>query len=543
MKIFLYNETNFNNNGLGYLTDTLSAKVTEELNGDYYLQFTYALNGALSEYLAQDNIIECKTQNGTRQLFRIKRVISDFNKIEVYAQHIFYDLLNNFLLDTAPTNLTCASFGTWILNKTDFATNFTFTSDITNTASARYVRRNPVEAIMGDIDNSMLNLFGGDIVRNNFTISINQQMGADNGAKLIFGKNITQIKITNDSTNIVTRLLPLGFDGLMLPEKYVDSPNISQYLTPRIAKVEFSNIKYDPTGEDGYSDIEDAYTALRTATQNLYADGIDMAQINIKIDWIELSKTEEYKNYQALESLHLGDYVSCYVLGLNYATRVIKTIYNVLTDTIEKFEIGSMQRSITTSVNLNTKRVEQINTTSILQSAKENATNQINTALGGYIVKTQTDLYIMDTPDTSTAQKVWRWNLNGLGYSSTGINGTYQTAMTADGQIVADFITTGTMSADRITNLREVVLSQNGATILIGEDENNPSIAFVLQDSPYRLVIDNDEIDIYENDKIISRWKTDTFTTTKLYFGTDVTNPSFGFVPRENGSLSFRKVG
>ena len=97
--------------------------------------------------------------------------------------------------------------------------------------------------------------------------------------------------------------------------------------------------------------------------------------------------------------------------------------------------------------------------------------------------------------------------------------------------------------ADRITNLREVVLSQNGATILIGEDENNPSIAFVLQDSPYRLVIDNDEIDIYENDKIISRWKTDTFTTTKLYFGTDVTNPSFGFVPRENGSLSFRKVG
>lgn len=538
MKIYANNTTDFTNNGYGFLTDVLSAYVVEELNGDYYLSFTYVLNGALSEYLVQDNIVQCKVEGGSNQLFRIKRVTKDFTKIEVYAQHIFYDLLNNFLLNTAPTSLTCQSFGNWLLANTNFATNFTYYSDISSSASARYVRRNPVEAIMGEIDNSMLNIFGGDLERDNFTIKQLVQRGSSDAENLIIGKNIKEIKITIDTSSIVTRILPLGFDGLMLPEIYVDSPLINNYLTPRIAKIEFSNIKYDPESTESgvYTDIDDAYTALRTACNNLYNNGIDKAQVNVKIDWVELSKTNEYRNYAALETLHLGDYVTARILGANYSTRIVKTTYNVLTDSIDKFEIGTIQRNITTSVNINTQLVEQVNPTSILQSAKDNATQQINNAMGGYVVKTTTDLYIMDTPDTSTAQKVWRWNLNGLGYSSTGINGTYQTAMTSDGKINADMITTGTMSADRITNLREVVLNNNGASIQIGADENNPSIEFVLQGSPYRLVIDNDEITIYNGTNAISNWRKDEFTATKLNLG------NFAFIPRQNGSLGFRKV-
>lgn len=538
MKIFPYNETNFTNNGYGFLTDVLSANVVEELNGDYYLSFNYVLNGALSEYLVQENIVQCKVEGGTNQLFRIKRVTKDFTKIEVYAQHIFYDLLNNFLLDTSPTNLTCQSFGTWILSKTNFPTNFTYYSDISNSASARYVRRNPIEVIMGEIENSMINIFGGDIERDNFTIKHLAQRGSSDGETLIIGKNIKEIKITMDNTSIITRVLPLGFDGLMLPEVYVDSANINNYLTPRIAKIEFQNIKYDPESQESgvYTNIDEAYAALRSAVTQLYAGGIDLPQINVKIDWLELSKTDQYKQYQSLETLHLGDYVTANILGVDYSTRIVKTTYNVLTDSIDKFEIGTIQRNIGTSVTYNAQKVEQINPTSILQSARDSATTQINEALGGYIVKTQTDLYIMDTPDTSTAQKVWRWNLNGLGYSSTGINGTYQTAITADGQIVADFITTGTMSADRITNLREVVLNNNGASISIGRDENNPSIEFILQDSPYRLVIDNDEITIFNGTNAISNWKKDEFTATKLNLG------NFAFIPRANGSLGFRKV-
>ena len=536
MKIYLQNETDFTKNGLGFLTDVLEADVVEELNGDYYLTFSYVLNGNLSEYLVQENIVKCPVAGGTEQLFRIKRVVKDYTTIDVYAQHIFYDLNNNFLLDTSPTNLTCQSFGNWILSKTDFATDFTFYSDISSSASARYVRRNPIEAIMGNIDNSMINIFGGDIERDNFTIKLLAQRGSNNGIKLLFGKNITDIKITSDYSTIVTRILPLGFDGLMLPEYYVDAPNIDDYLTPKIAKVEFSNIKYDPQSTEAgvYTDLEDAYTALRNAAYALFDDGLDLPSINIKIDWVELSKTEEYKDYQAIESLHLGDYVTAEILGMDYTTRVVKITYNVLTDSIDKFEIGTMQRNIGNSININTQKVEQINPISILQSAKDNATAQINSAMGGYVVKTQTDLYIMDTPDTSTAQKVWRWNLNGLGYSSTGINGTYQTAMTADGQIVADMITTGTMSADRITGLKDVILNEYGAYIHINQDDG--SVEFGQQDAQYRLVIDNDEVTIYNGTNPISYWKQDEFTATKLNLG------NFAFIPRENGSLGFRKV-
>lgn len=536
MKIYPGNETNFTNNGYGFLTDVLSAAVTEELNGDYYLTFNYVLNGALSEYLVQDNIVQCKVEGGTNQLFRIKRVTKDFTKIEVYAQHIFYDLLNNMLLNTAPTNLTCQSFGAWLLNNTNFETPFTYYSDISTSASARYVRRNPIEAIMGDIENSMLNIFGGDIERDNFTIKQLAQRGSSNGERLVIGKNIKDIKITMDNSSVITRILPIGFDGLMLPEVYVDSPIIDNYLTPRIAKVEFQNIKYDPesTEEGVYTNLDDAYAALRAVTTLLFDSGIDTPQINVKIDWVELSKTNEYKNYQALETLHLGDYVTAEILNEDYSTRIVKTTYNVLTDSIDKFEIGTIQRNIATSVNINTKKVEQINPTSILQSAKDNATAQINTAMGGYVVKTTTDLYIMDTPDTATAQKVWRWNLNGLGFSSTGINGTYQTAMTADGQIVADMITTGTMSADRIVGLSDIVLNEYGAYIHVNKDDG--SIEFGQQDANYKLVVDNDGVVIYQGTNPISFWEQDSFTVTKLNLG------NFAFIPRENGSLGFRKV-
>ena len=536
MNIYLQNETNFNNNGIGFLTDVLSANVPESLNGDYYLTMKYQLNGHLADYLVEENIIKCKVADGSKQLFRIKRVIKDFTTIEVYATHIFYDLLNNFILDTSPTNLDAQTFGNWILSRTNYPTSFIFYSDINNVKSARYVRRNPVECIMGDIENSMLNIFGGDLERDNYTIKILAQRGSSNGIKLIFGKNITQIKITSDYSSIITRILPLGFDGLMLPETYIDSPNINNYLTPKIAKVEFQNIQYDAesTQEGIYTNIEDAYTALREAATE-YLKLVDLPQINIKIDWVELSKTEEYKNYQAIETLHLGDYVTAEILGINYQTRVTKIIYNPLTNMIDNFEIGTIQKTIGNSINANTQKVENINVTSILQTAKDNATNQINSALGGYIVKTQTDLYIMDTPDTSTAQKVWRWNLNGLGYSSTGINGTYQTAITSDGKIVADMITTGTMSADRIEGLEGVMIAvgELGDYIRITPEGN---MVFGNPNNEYQLQVENDRIGIYYNGSLISTWVQDEFSVKQLNLG------NFAFLPRENGSLGFRKV-
>lgn len=464
MNIYLSTTTAFNNNGLGFLTDILSASVTEELNGQYQLSFTYPINGSLSEYLVEENIVKCRVADGSYQLFRINQVKKNFNTIEITAFHIFYDLLNNFLEDTYPQNLNGQLFLKHILDHTVFANSFEAQSDIAKIESARYVRKNPVEAIMGNADNSMLKLFGGEIKRDNFKIKILSRVGSDNGVKLLFGKNITGIDVSVDITNMATRIMPQGYDGLLLPEKYVDSLLINTYPTPKIKKFEFSDVKYDPEDESAYHSLQEAYEELRRLANEQYSLGVDKPSINIKVDWIELSKTTEYKNYSNLEKVNLGDTITSYLFGMNFETRVTKIVYNPLTDVIEKYEIGTPKASISTSMNNIKREVESIDTASILNEAKEDATNLITTAMGGYIYKTQSELYIMDTNDPTTAQKVWRWNINGLGYSSTGVNGPYGIAMTMDGKIVADFITTGTLNTNVIQGYDSLIIQVENNT-------------------------------------------------------------------------------
>lgn len=493
MNIYLNTETNFNNNGLGFLKDCLSAKVTEVLNGDMYLEFSYPVNAAMSEYLVEENIVKCNVGNNNYQLFRIKKIEKDFRKINVYAWHIFYDLLNNFIEDTSPRDLSCSAFGEWILSKTNFASPFSFYTDINAIASARYVRRNPIECFMGDIENSMVNIFQAEIERDNFLIKLLSRRGNDNHVKLVFGKNINDIKITTDITAMYTRIMPVGFDGLKLPEVYVDSPLINNYPTPKIAKVEFQNIKYDPEDPDAFSDIEDAYQALRDAANALYSAGLDKPDINIKIDWLELSKTEQYKNYQALETVHLGDTITAEIIGLVYQTRIIKTVYNPLNDRIENFEVGTFQKSINSTITANTKLVERIDVAGILDDATTRATQLITSAMGGFVVKTNNEIFIMDTNDTETAQKVWRWNLNGLGYSSTGISGPYGIAITQTGEINADFITAGKISANMIEGLNDLLIEVSGMYYNFSTEElsiNSP-------DSPVNSKFDNQGIRVY----------------------------------------------
>lgn len=463
MKIYSSTETNFTRNGYGFLNDCLTAKVTEVLNGENTLYLEYPVNSKLSEYLVEQNIIKTNVGNDDYQLFRIYRVDKDFERIYVYANHITYDLNLNMLVDVYPKNKICNDFGEWLLDNTQFATSFSFYSDISSTASARYVRKNPIDAILGSDSNSMINLFGGELKRDNYTLKLLASRGNNNHVKLMIGKNITEIKTNIDITDLYTRIMPVGFDGLQLPEKFVDSPLINSYPTPRIAKIEFSNIKYDPesTEEGVYTDIQDAYQALRDAVQVLFDDGIDKPLISIKVDWLELSKTEQYKNqFASFERVNLADTITANILGIDYTTKVVKTVYNVLTDTIESFEIGTMQKNIVNSINFTQREIEQINPSSILQDARDSATGLINNALSGniYLDYQTGNLYIMDNPDPQQARKVWRWNLNGLGYSSTGINGTYGIAMTMDGSIVADYITTGQLNTNVIQGYGALVL-------------------------------------------------------------------------------------
>lgn len=549
IRLYDANCKDFDNNGIGILTDTIKCEVSEALNGELVLDMEYPVTSKYIEDIVNENIIKCDAGLEDEQLFRIKNVKPDFNIIKIYGEHISYDLADNFLEDVYPQNMNGAGCLEWILTHTLYPHKFISFSDIQNATSARYVRKNPIEAIIGDLENSFVNLWGGELKRNNFLISMLTRRGSNKGYKIKYRKNLTGLDFTIDNSNIITKIMPQGYNGLFLPEKYVDSPLINNYPHPKIQLIEFSNVKVKEKEDDeeGYATTEEAYQELRRLCNLKYSEeNIDKPIVNLKVDFIDLSKTTEYQNYTFLESVSMGDTVTVELDYTQVEVRVIKTTYDSLLNRYTKLELGEFkgnyitdsQKDLTSTIKKETSNIE----TSVLEQAKQNATEQLTAAMGGYVYKTQNELFIMDTDNPNTATKVWRWNLNGLGYSKNGINGPYELAMTQDGKIVADFITAGQMDVARIKGLETlaIVASQihlegyttinagfaidekgnmtcNNATITGGKislksyDKKNPNIYIYDKNGKHYAYLTNDAISLQNatGDVIVQTWGDD----------------------------------
>lgn len=449
-------------NGIGILTDFRSSpNVKEALNGEFYIEFEYNCSGRYAEYLVEENIIVSPVGYGERQAFRIsksKKIIDDTNLyIYVYAKHISYDLVDNVVEDSYVQDKNGNDAIGWILSHTQYSHNFTGYSDIPTRNNARYVFKNPIQILISDDDNSFLNRWGGEIVRDNFSIKMLQARGKDNGVHIRYRKNLKGITFETDYSTIATKVRPKGYDGLELPEKYVESSLINNYVNPKITEIEYSDIKIKENEEDeeGFLTAEECYEEMRRRVKKEYENGLDKPSLSATVDFIELSKTIEYQEYKNLEKLCIGDTVHIDIdeFNLEITEKVISTIYDPILERYTGFEIGKEFSSYTLEVKNYEKQLEEVIIPNKLDAAKQHATDLLTTALGGYITKTRNELFIADNEDINKAEKVWRWNINGLGYSSTGVNGLYGTAMTMDGQIVADYITTGTMSVERIEGL------------------------------------------------------------------------------------------
>lgn len=463
--INLYNKNteDFKNNGIANLKDMISCIVTEELNGSYELEAEYPLLAHNANLIQNESILKVDVGTDKMQLFRIKRTVPNLQTIKINANHISYDLKDNNLLDVYPQKLSGAAALDWLFSKTQYSHKFITFSDITKTGTARYVNKNPIRALIGDDDNSFVKVWGGEIVRDNFTIKMLQKRGNDLGYKLSKTKNITGLEFDIDDSNIITRVIPKAYNGIKLPEIFIDSPIIDEYPHPIIQELDYSDIKLkDDNSEDGYDTLEEVYAALRKAVSNDFStNNIDKPVISIKVNFVELSKTIEYKEFKNLEELHLGDYVNVSFENYNVKLRVIKTKFDSILKRYTELELGEAKSTFTDSISKKIDAVKneitKVEIPSFLNQAKINATEQLNKALGGYVYKAQNELFIMDSDIPEQAIKVWRWNLNGLGYSRTGINGPYELAMTQDGQIVADFITTGKLKTAIIEGYDQLV--------------------------------------------------------------------------------------
>jgi len=446
------NLSSFNNNGLGYLTDFVSnPKITEELNskgiftGNYKLEFEYSINGLNAEHLQELNYIKVN-HDGKDQIFYIESVKKTLNKIYVYARHIFFLTKNGFLEDTRIMYENATTALDHIISNTQFNGVFEAYSDVEIMSTAYYIRKNLIEAII-TADNSMLKNWNCDLELDNFIIKLLNQRGENKGVTIEYGKNLLGIEYSVDYSNIATRIMPQGANELLLPEKYIDSPLINSYPI-----IYYQHINFDDVEVDEETTEEEAQQILRDKVNELYANGADLPNINIKVNWQDVSKTEEYKDYQYFESIKLGDIVNIKFMGMNLTSRVIKTVWDCVQKKYIAFELGNVKTNLLQIQKTTAKReIEEIvNIPSILNKAQLEASEKIKNAMGGYATKTENEYLILDTGDIETAERVARWNINGLGFSKNGYNGLYETTITADGEINASKITFGTLNGELI---------------------------------------------------------------------------------------------
>jgi len=446
---------NFNNNGLGILRDCVSAKVCEVLNGEFNINITYPVGGYLYQYLIEDNIIVTEVGYGNRQAFRIKNVNKRLDNIEVYATHIFYDLNDNLLEDIYPKSQTGETVINYILSHAQYEHNFIGYSNIVETSTARYVRKNLVEALIGEDSNSFINRWGGEIIRDNYNITMVNKRGVANGMQIRYAKNLTGIQFQIDRTTVGTRIMPKAYDGTLLPERYIDSPNIDLYPHPIIRIIEYSDLKLAGEDGDGYATTTELYEAMRNRVQEEFENEIDKPTITTTVNFIELANTKEYEQYKELEKLNIGDYTTVYVphLEINITQRVYKTNYDVLLGRFVEFEMGYVKSNYITQIIKSEANMQNVVLPSIVEQAAQSSTEQVNyqieeqvnAALAGYVYKTKEALYVMDSSSLNAARKIYKWSKLGLTYSSNGVDGPYETVMSQEGEVNADFIKSGTI--------------------------------------------------------------------------------------------------
>lgn len=478
----LYNstETNFTKNGIGWLKDCTKCTVTEELNGIYECEFQYPIVGQFYSSIVQDRIIKAKpNETSSLQLFRVYRDTKPLNGIvKFYGQHISYDLNGNTVI---PFTISSRTNATTVLNNIlshcYYAHRFSAVS--TSSTQSKFELKVPVSPrkCLGGMEGSILDNFKGEFEFDNFIIRHYSSRGQDNGVTIQYSKNLTDIKADKSIADTHTSVYPYAVDEdgdyYELPEKVIELPSKSKYAEPRMLQLDLSD-KFD-------SETRITAELLRKYTNEYISNNkIDDIKQNLKVSFVQLWQTEEYKNIAVLERVKLGDTVTVKYpdLGVSVKAKVIKTVYDVLNEKYVEIELGQAKSNFANTLNkvkseLKTMSDFMRNQPSLMEKAIENASNIITGQTGGYVVLNQdkntgknNEILIMNQPTIEAATQLWRWNLGGLGYSSgtNAYNGQYRTAITMDGAINADFITAGTLNADliRTGTIRDV---QNNTSI------------------------------------------------------------------------------
>ena len=449
--LYKANETKFDSQGVGCLTDCITCYVHEKLNGVYELKFTYPITGVHFSDIKVGAIVDAIPSDGKAvQHFRIETITKPIGgKVTVEATHISYQLsyvpvkpfdavgVLEALNGLKENSLTINPFSVW--------------TDISNTAT-KYSQKEPASfrQRLGGVAGSILDCFGGEYEFDNYTVKLYAHRGIDRGVVIEYGKNLTDLEQEESIDKVITGIVPFWKDSngdkVVSIETPIESEYASKYPFKRTVVKDFStNFEKEPTVEQ-----------LRAYTESYIKNNcVGVPQVSLDVSFVALEDTEEYKSLSR-ERINLGDTVTVRFseLGVDAKAKVIEYKYDVLAERYDSLKIGSVRSSLASTIQEITKVTSSAVTKPFLDAIIKYQTELIKGGLGGYVVTNYVNGYpseiiVGDSPNIEQMVNCIRLNKNGLGISKTGYNGSYRTAITGEG-INADLITTGQLNGNLI---------------------------------------------------------------------------------------------
>ena len=460
IKLFQPTDTLFSSNG-DKIIIPIRAKVHKEDNGSFYLDLETNLD--YIDDLIEGNIIVANTPQGD-QAFRVGNVEKTRSKIKTRCYHVFYDSENYLIADSYVVDKNCNEALDYLNNATDNPSPFSTISDVPTINSFRCVRKSLYVAVQ-----TIIERWGGHLVRNNFNLGIRQNIGQDNGVTVRYAKNLKAITCQENWDNVVTKLMPVGQDGLLL-NALDDTANLyleseTQYSLPYTKTVSFNQDIDQELYKDENGNLDEA-----AYTQALLDDLITQAEEYLEQNCVPQINYTLKANLEKVTDIGDTIVVIDERLGINMTTNVIAYDYDCILEQYTELEFGNFTQklsnlvsNITTSVN--TQTTEQIQDVQItLNSDLQNAQDQIMSVLGSsYVIYDGDRILVVDTLPKENANYCMMINSAGIGFSTTGINGNFTSAWTIDGTLNMQAINVINLVADLI----------KGGTLKLGSNLND----------------------------------------------------------------------
>lgn len=428
--------------GVGVLRDCLSCVVTEERNGAYEMELSYPASGIHAADIVPNCVIKVKPNpTDNPQLFRVYKIGKTMAGVfTVSAHHVSYDLSGTIITNGVATDIAGACE---VLQGA--SQGYTIATNKGTIAPFKISEPSSVRSWFGGKSGSLLDVYGGEWHWDNFTLRLLDNRGADRGVYIRYGKNLTDLSQEMDISNLATSITPYYKDEES--DTTIVGDAVATGLTlnpPKNIAIDFSS----DIDEESETPIRDQLEAL--AVKYIANNELGAAVSTITLNFVQL--------HDLTERIDLCDiaHIDYEALGITVALKCIATTWDALEERYTSTKFGKGSTDITDTILKTDKEVKDKPTITAMQGAITKATETITGNRGGHVILHSDDngepyeILISDNADLTQAVKVWRWNKNGLGYSSTGYNGQYGTAITANGEIVADFIKTGTLNADFI---------------------------------------------------------------------------------------------